>query len=1079
MMTARAAVAVIARRATRRWSAQLLVAASWSVAAAQTGGLSVTVLDSGAQPLPGATVTLSHELGYVRTSATLTDARGTALFPVLRAGDGYIVQIEFPGLAALRQEDLHVEIGTPQRLVFQLSEAIEERVRVVAERSVIDLDQNEASTKFSRQFVSDLPVAGRFYQNVLTLAPGVQDTDGDGNPNVHGSRERDFSAMVGGVRNQDPLTGYWMSRVNPNSIEELEVIDAGAGVEFGRAQGGFAVIVQKQGSNEHEGVFELFYRTSKLDGGGADVSTTPDDSVYEVPDFEWWQPAMQLSGPIIRDRLWYRLSHEHRSIEEPVATPRIELTDTKAWTHADQITWQVSPRNKLALSFQADPNRQEKFGLSSIRPGESTWDQERTGETYTLTWTAPFSPKILVESLVAWQDLNLSRTPTTRGVPNECVVGPTYLEQSLCQDLTSGNAYTGSYYRSEEDHSQRLTTSGKATVYGRLWGMSHQLKVGLSIENERYFRELEQRPFGTLDRLPQGITLIPRFLGRVSVPETDDVRATGTNWGLYLEDQLKPLPNLALTLGVRVDREEMHSEGRSQFDPVAEFAAYEAKMTPLLPWLYSGSRTQEAAFYNIANQTWPSLFTGYEDFAAFTHQMQEIICTEEDFYVNCATHVLEEVLNHQNASLQHHRQAEDITLENTNFSPFLAVAWSPGSDGKTALKASAGRHYNAIPLIIPLQELEPVLTELAYVKPQGVSAFELSSGIQPTLTTRTVDRELETPYQDELTVSLERALWPETSIELRWIDRAYRDQIQDVNINVLHGDHGRCAQDKDGNSYTTPSLGAGEEVYDFVTGSTYVDTEPGAGDGRIDDCAGRTAGGFALGGFYRAPDGLADLYVQNPFWGDIFVVGNFNEIDYEAWIVELTRRHYRSWELQASYVWSEARGDGEDFFQELGKDPSLLQSIQGYQSYDQRHVVKLNSTTVTPWGVRLGAALSWQSGLPYSVIYQATSEDLLPPLTVFTGLAGTSGRSRQSYPTGQRNDHRNQSWWNLDLRAAKELELARALNAQLSIEVFNVMDDDTYLVYNRFEKFGQQINGINESTLRYGRRWQLGLRLAW
>ena len=42
---------------------------------------------------------------------------------------------------------------------------------------------------------------------MLTLAPGVQDADGDGNPNVHGSRDRDFKAEVGGVSNVDPLTG--------------------------------------------------------------------------------------------------------------------------------------------------------------------------------------------------------------------------------------------------------------------------------------------------------------------------------------------------------------------------------------------------------------------------------------------------------------------------------------------------------------------------------------------------------------------------------------------------------------------------------------------------------------------------------------------------------------------------------------------------------------------------------------------------------------------------------------------------------------------------------------------------------
>jgi Ca-activated chloride channel family protein len=45
-------------------------------------------------------------------------------------------------------------------------------------------------TTFSSDFVANLPVAGRRFQQVLALAPGIQDRDGDGNPNVNGARER-------------------------------------------------------------------------------------------------------------------------------------------------------------------------------------------------------------------------------------------------------------------------------------------------------------------------------------------------------------------------------------------------------------------------------------------------------------------------------------------------------------------------------------------------------------------------------------------------------------------------------------------------------------------------------------------------------------------------------------------------------------------------------------------------------------------------------------------------------------------------------------------------------------------------
>jgi Ca-activated chloride channel family protein len=103
----------------------------------------------------------------------------------------------------------------------------------------------EQTTKFTDEYVQPPPVPGRFYENVLSLAPGTQDADGDGNPNVHGSRTRDFKAEVGGVANVDPLTGQYMSQVDPNPIEEMEAITAGAGVEFSRAQGGFANVVGK------------------------------------------------------------------------------------------------------------------------------------------------------------------------------------------------------------------------------------------------------------------------------------------------------------------------------------------------------------------------------------------------------------------------------------------------------------------------------------------------------------------------------------------------------------------------------------------------------------------------------------------------------------------------------------------------------------------------------------------------------------------------------------------------------------------------------------------------------------------
>ena len=48
---------------------------------AQVGGFTVVVTDEEGDPLPAATVTISHETGFIKTTAESTDAQGTVRFP--------------------------------------------------------------------------------------------------------------------------------------------------------------------------------------------------------------------------------------------------------------------------------------------------------------------------------------------------------------------------------------------------------------------------------------------------------------------------------------------------------------------------------------------------------------------------------------------------------------------------------------------------------------------------------------------------------------------------------------------------------------------------------------------------------------------------------------------------------------------------------------------------------------------------------------------------------------------------------------------------------------------------------------
>jgi outer membrane receptor protein involved in Fe transport len=735
----------------------------------------------------------------------------------------------------------------------------------------------------------------------------------------------------------------------------------------------------------------------------------------------------------------------------------VEIVSQTQRIIADQLTWQVTPRNKLAFQYQKDPITIENYGMDSRIAAESTQTLERGGPTYSVTWTAPYSSNLLVDTVVAYQNHKLELAPTTQGVENQCLdffLFPV-LDEARCFYADRATV-SGSHNEHSDDRRQRFTVSSQATLFnGQLLGMPHRFKFGLEIENERYYRKLDRGPdifnFYTVYN-PFGLDY-GYATARVAAPRETSGRATGVSWAVYAEDQFRPVSNLAVTLGLRVDREEIDSVGRMAFDPEAE----------------------AESFYGLLDQGWPvfsaipEVFTAYENVRLFQDELVQVLGVgQNDLPLGDTAR--------QSAFWQNSRKADDISLRNTNFSPRLSVAWDPWGDGKTKIAATAGRYYDKIFLAVPLLEVEPPFTELTFLATKycvtcPFHALKPMEGIDATVSAQVVDRELRTPYQDEYTFSFERMLWPETSLRLTYIRRDYQDQLQDIDVNHGFGDEGRCVRAVIlGEPTVVASDDQGQLIVDPYTGEKYVDTDPGPGDGRIDDCMGDIVRvGGTLGTSREVPDGKPDLYVLNPGWGEILLLGNFNTTEYEAFVLELVRRQYRNWQMNASYTWSEAVGAAEDFTQVQGNERNLREDEWGPLAHDQRHVVRISAVSLTPWGFRFGGTLRWESGLPFSVL-RARLTAFNVPLD-YGGLGDKAVESRLRYPTGQRNDQRNPSFWTVDLRAAKEIRLSRQAELQLTAEVFNLLDDQTLRLEDR-------IDGVVTGERRFGRRWQLGMRLS-
>ena len=123
-----------------------------------------------------------------------------------------------------------------------------------------------------------------------------------------------------------------------------------------------------------------------------------------------------------------------------------------------------------------------------------------------------------------------------------------------------------------------------------------------------------------------------------------------------------------LTVGGRVDREEINSFGKSPFDPAAEGRSY-------LEELSDPASTTDGPLRRA--------FTAYEGIDDFTQELVRITGQKENLILSSLASI-----TRQSSFWHRKRIQENINVSNTNFSPFLSIAWDPwGNSRHRFLKA--------------------------------------------------------------------------------------------------------------------------------------------------------------------------------------------------------------------------------------------------------------------------------------------------------------------------------------------------------------------------------------------------------
>jgi hypothetical protein len=369
----------------------------WSQSQTTTGVIQGAVTDPTGAAVPGAKIEARNlETNFTRSQ----DSDPSGRFVLLQMPPGrYRLTASKEGFATIVQENLELTVGQALTLPIAMKiSSISEAITISVDP--VEVSRVESSTTLNERTISNTPVLGRKFEDLLTLTPGVgivQGADGDeinfaGQRGIFNNISLDggdynngfFGEQVGGQRAAVDIS--------MDAIREFRVVATGASAEFGRTAGGVVNVITKSGTNDLHGSVFHYQRLEALAANTSDGKP--------LKDFRREQSGGSIGGPIVKNKAFFFGSFEQifenlrrdnlsTSIGTPcsVSSPVVGVNDALIGGSADcqrlalvnffktrfsqdenlpiihsinnsatlgRFDWSVNPKNSLGVSYNFD-----------------------------------------------------------------------------------------------------------------------------------------------------------------------------------------------------------------------------------------------------------------------------------------------------------------------------------------------------------------------------------------------------------------------------------------------------------------------------------------------------------------------------------------------------------------------------------------------------------------------------------------------------------------------------------------------------------------------------------------------------
>lgn len=318
----------------------VFLAASSAVSAQiTTAAIHGTITDQSGAVVPNAQVSALNTATGITTTTT-SDKAGSFVFPELQVGGPYTVTVSDSGFESFVATGLTLNVNDDREVLASLKVGGgAQTVEVTATALQVETSNTQLQQIVTASQLESVPLEGRDAGGLQKFEAGsVESADRFGTYSSNGNQTAQNDTILNGTDiNDGPLQVEGIT-VNPDALEEENIVTSTMNPEFSRNSGAVINQVMKSGTNSFHGSGFEFYRDSFMNNGNYFSQTRP--------DFHQNLYGGTLGGPIFKNKLFFFAAYQglrNRTAQTEVANT---FTGTKG----------SSPTEQFAGNFTSDLN---------------------------------------------------------------------------------------------------------------------------------------------------------------------------------------------------------------------------------------------------------------------------------------------------------------------------------------------------------------------------------------------------------------------------------------------------------------------------------------------------------------------------------------------------------------------------------------------------------------------------------------------------------------------------------------------------------------------------------------------------